>query len=296
MYKYAVLQSLTKLAEEKSKSNKKDNKSSNKSNNTKDNIAITKDPNLYDFNSVGFYENTPIVLSNTSNEAAYALRQAIQRGSGKDLSKLKHYKVNDTMSATDMKNMIKYNPLNTATAMHEYGHVVDQPSMFTLNMLNLIHPALGSWNQIRQENDANRKGLEAFRKGTAHNKALGDELDRVYSMTRDKALDSYRIARNYRTVGSLAGSAIGGLGGYFSAPDDTVFKTINTLGGAWMGGHIGGNIAGALAQPKINAKLDETINTLKSKEYTDAINNFNKNLIADARANNYYQPVVETVG
>ena len=134
--------------------------------------------------------------------------------------------------------------------------------------------------------------LESFRKGTVHNKALGDELDRVYSMTRDKALDSYRIANKYRTVGSLTGSAIGAAGGYLLTPSDNyIHKTLGTVGGAWLGGHVGGSIGGAMAMPRVGAKLDETINTLKSQEYKDAINNFNKDLIADARANNYYQPV-----
>ena len=155
MYKYAVLYSLTKIAEEKSKAEKKDNKSTsnkstnNKSTSTNNDIFAIEDPNLYDFDSIGFYENTPINLSKNSNEAAYALRNAIARGSGKDLSNLKTYKVNDILSATDMKNMIRYNPNNTATAMHEYGHVVDQPSMLAQNTLNMLHPALGGWHQIR---------------------------------------------------------------------------------------------------------------------------------------------------
>ena len=281
MYKYAVLYSLTKLAEEKSKDNK--------SNNSKD-TSKKDNKNDYDFLSVGPYEVEPIELSPEQNSAMYALRSAMERGSGKQL-RLQPYKVNDVLSATDMKNWVRYNPNNTATAMHEYGHVVDQPNMLMLNILNGIHPAFGGMYQVRQEVDANKKGLDAFRKGTAHNKALGDEINNVYSMTRDKALDTYKIKNRYRSAGGILGSILGGGVGYISSPEDKAMQVMRALGGAWVGGQLGGVAGDMLSSSKVNKKYNEVINTLNSNEYKNAINNFNRNLVADAQANNWYQPV-----
>lgn len=280
MYKYAVLHSLVKLAEEKSKDNKSNSKNTSKKDNKND----------YDFFSVGPYEVAPIELSPEQNSAMYALRSAMERGSGKQL-RLQPYKVNDVLSATDMKNWVRYNPNNTATAMHEYGHVVDKPNMLMLNILNGIHPAFGGMYQVRQEADANKKGLDAFRKGTAHNKALGDELDNVYSQVRDKALDTYKIRNRYRSTGGILGSILGGGAGYLSSPEDKVMRLMRTLGGAWVGGQLGGVAGDVLSKPKVNRKYNEVINTLNSNEYKNVINNFNRNLVADAQANNWYQPV-----
>ena len=235
----------------------------------------------------------PIELSPSKNEVAYALRNAMSRGSGANL-KLQVFKAHDGASATDSTNFIRYNPTNTPIALHEYGHVIDKPNMIAEFGLNALNPALGSIYRYKQEVDANTKGLEAFRQGVAHNKALGDEMGRAHGMISDKALATYRSALTPKAIGGVGGSLAGGLLGYYTAPEDAGFlnKSIRTLGGAWLGGQLGGVVGSMAAVPGNTKATNDVMKTLYSKEYADTVNNLNKNLLADARANNYYRPTV----
>lgn len=294
MYKQAFIYSLKNIAKDKSNSGISIpglGRSSGKYKDNRKSEVDTFTPAPYDIKEILRME--PIELSPSTNEAAYALRNAMSRGSGANLN-LTAFKTHDLSSATDAANFVKYNPENTPIAMHEYGHVIDKPNFLHKFGLDVLHPALGSAWQYRQELDANRKGLEAFRKGMAHNKELGDEMARTHDIIRDKALATYRSALKPKAIGGIGGSVLGGIAGYYTAPEDAgiINKSLRTLGGAWVGGQLGG-FAGSIASIPGNARAsNDVLRTLYSKEYTDAVSNLNRKLIADARANNYYRPNV----
>ena len=243
------------------------------------------------FNAREMFRVEPIELTPKENESSYALQNVMMRGSGKNL-RIPAYKTHDLASATNGINLIKFNPGNLPVNMHEYGHAIDKPNALHEYALSMLHPALGSAYKYKQEVDAHDKGFEAFAKGTKHNKELAEEMAKAHGMIRDKALATYRTSLAPRAIGSIGGSVLGGIAGYYTSPQDAgvLNKSLRTIGGAWLGGHFGGTLGSIAAIPGNRRANDDILKTLYSKEYIDSVNSLNKKFVEDARAHNYYRP------